>query len=419
MDNYQNFIRLRTYARYLEKEGRRETWDEAVDRYKNFFLPRIPEEGVPEFLEAVEEIRAGEIVPSMRALWAAGPALERENLAAYNCSYLAIDNIKSFAECLYLLLCGCGVGISVEQKHIDKLPIVPTAFENGSHSIVFADSKQGWAEGLYHLIKGLYAGYTHTLDYSKIRAKGMPLKTFGGRASGPEPLKNLCNSVIRMFEAAKGRKLISTECSDICCMIADSVIVGGVRRSSEVMLSDVNDEKMRFAKSGNWWEKHPYRANMNISSIYEYKPSADIFMEEWLALMRSGSGERGIINRQALKASRKGLRNSDSAGVNPCCLTGDSIVSTPEGEINLNDLVKKHEAGSINNVISYNVNAKTCEEGEVSMASLTRKKANIIKIKAKDGSFIKVTPDHKVFVVDKGWIEASQIKSGDKILKLK
>jgi ribonucleoside-diphosphate reductase alpha chain len=320
MTDYQSFIATSRYARWLEDEGRRENWAETVERYvQNVVVPKLRDDiYVEEITDAILNL---EVMPSMRAVMSAGPALDRDNTAGYNCSYLPVDDPKSFDEAMFILLCGTGVGFSVERQYVSKLPEVPENLFNSEDTIVVHDSKEGWAKALRKLIAMLYSGEIPKFDVSKVRPAGAKLKTFGGRASGPDPLVDLFNFVINVFVAAKGRKLSSIECHDIMCKIGEVVVVGGVRRSAMISLSNLSDDRMRYAKSGNWWENNPQRGLANNSVSYTEKPDAVSFMREWMALVESGSGERGIFNRQASKkqAAKNGRRKVDfEFGTNPC-----------------------------------------------------------------------------------------------------
>lgn len=321
MDNYQKFIHKSRYARYLEEEGRRETWEETVNRYIEFFFKH--EDFIsPEREEIQRAIENMEVMPSMRCLMTAGEALERDNIAGYNCSYVAVDNQRVFDETMYVLMCGTGVGFSVERQYISKLPEVAEEFYDTDTTIVVADSKAGWSKSYRELVSMLYNGQIPKWDTSKVRPAGARLKTFGGRASGPEPLVDLFQFTVEVFRNAKGRKLTSMECHDIMCKIADIVVVGGVRRSALISLSNLTDERMRKAKSGQWWEDNPQRALANNSVAYTEKPDVGIFMREMEALYESKSGERGIFNREAARkaAERSGRRETDNIeyGTNPC-----------------------------------------------------------------------------------------------------
>ena len=310
MTDYMSFIATSRYSRWLEEEGRRESWGETVQRYMtNVVAPQIGDNGL-----AMDEIHLAilnlDVMPSMRAVMSAGPALDRDNTAGYNCSYMPVDDPKSFDEAMFILLCGTGVGFSVERQYVNKLPEVPDALFNSEDLIVVQDSKEGWAKALRKLIAMLYSGEIPKFDTSKVRPAGAKLKTFGGRASGPAPLIDLFQFVIGKFKEAKGRKLSSIECHDIMCKIGEVVVVGGVRRSAMISLSNLSDDRMRYAKSGNWWENNPQRGLANNSVSYTEKPDAVSFMREWTALVESGSGERGIFNRQASKkqAAKNGRR---------------------------------------------------------------------------------------------------------------
>jgi len=326
MDTYQEYIHLSKYARWLIEENRRESWPETVARYFDFFTEHLqennnftlPTEIRNELETAVLEMR---VMPSMRALMTAGPALKRENVAGYNCAFRAVDDPRAFDEILYVLLNGTGVGFSVEQRFVQQLPIVAEEFYESSTVIVVGDSKLGWARALKEIIHLLYGGQVPKWDTSKVRPAGSPLKTFGGRASGPEPLIGLFEFVVRTFKNAAGRRLTDLECHDIVCKIADIVVVGGVRRSALISLSDLSSDRMRLAKSGDWWKSNPQRMLANNSFVLEEKPEIGIFMKEWLSLYESRSGERGIFSREASRKQvmKNGRRNADHIfGTNPC-----------------------------------------------------------------------------------------------------
>lgn len=317
--DYSKFIHTSRYARWKEKDNRRESWSETVKR----FMEEVVQTKVDD-KDTIKQIREGilslAIVPSMRALMTAGPALHRDNTCAYNCSYLPVDNVKSFDEAMFILLCGTGVGFSVERQSISKLPEVPDNLFASETTVVVHDSKEGWAKSLRQVIALLYAGEIPKWDVSKVRGAGERLKTFGGRASGPQPLVDLFNFVIATFKNAKGRKLSSIECHDIMCKIGEVVVVGGVRRSAMISLSNLTDDRMRYAKSGQWWEKDTQRALANNSVSYTEKPDAEAFLREWTALIESKSGERGIFNRVASKkqAGKNGRRDTAfDFGTNP------------------------------------------------------------------------------------------------------
>ena len=317
--DYQSFIHKSRYARWLDKEGRRETWGETVSRYMDNIV--YPLAGKDSYVKDIEQaILSLEVMPSMRSLMTAGPAAMRDNISMYNCSYIAVDNIVSFDEAMHVLMCGTGVGFSVERQYVQKLPEVPELFVSDT-TIVVKDSKEGWSKALRQLIALLYSGEIAQWDVGLVRPAGARLKTFGGRASGPAPLIDLFNFTIKTFKDAQGRKLSSIECHDIMCKIGEVVVVGGVRRSAMISLSNLSDDKMRHAKSGAWWENNPHRALANNSVAYSEKPDSLSFMREWTALVESGSGERGIFNREAAKkqAAKNGRRDADhDFGTNPC-----------------------------------------------------------------------------------------------------
>ncbi len=323
---YQEFIYKSRYAKWLWDENRRENWDETVARYFNFFDEHIKENtGYTVTKEERKQLEDAvlnlEIMPSMRCLMTAGEALKRENVAGYNCSYVAVDNPRSFDEILYILMNGTGVGFSVESKFVDQLPIVSDSFHDTETNIVVADSKLGWAKSLKELIHLLYAGQVPRWDLSKVRSAGAPLKTFGGRASGPAPLEDLFKFCVSTFKKAAGRRLTTLEAHDIVCKIAEIVVVGGVRRSALISLSDLSDDRMRVAKSGDWWKENVQRALANNSFVAKEKPDVGIFMREWLSLYESRSGERGIFSRAASKkqAEKFGRRDPNhDFGTNPC-----------------------------------------------------------------------------------------------------
>ena len=335
--DYQSFIHKSRYARWLDKEGRRESWSETVSRYMdNLVKPLAGEDSYTKDIE--EAILNLEVMPSMRALMTAGPAFNRDNTAGYNCSYMPVDDPKSFDEAMFILLCGTGVGFSVERQFISKLPDVPDEVFKSDTTIVVKDSKEGWAKALRQVIALLYSGEIPKWDVSNVRPAGAKLKTFGGRASGPAPLIDLFNFVSRVFTDAKGRKLTSLECHDIMCKIGEVVVVGGVRRSAMISLSNLSDDRMRHAKSGAWWENDKQRALANNSVSYTEKPDSLSFMREWMALVESGSGERGVFNRQASKvqAAKNGRRDPNfEFGTNPC----SEIILRPYQFCNLTECV--------------------------------------------------------------------------------
>ncbi|MDB4347914.1 ribonucleoside-triphosphate reductase [bacterium] len=320
MDQYQSFIHKSRYARWLESEGRRETWDETVNRYVNFFKEReqLDNESGQEIYDAIHNL---EVMPSMRCMMTAGEALKRDNVAGFNCSYLHIDHPRAFDELMYVLMCGTGVGFSVERNFIAKLPEVAETFHKTSSTIVVSDSKLGWASAFRELIAMLYAGKLPQWDMSRVRPAGARLKTFGGRASGPEPLQDLFQFCVGVFQKAAGRKLTSIECHDVCCKIADIVVVGGVRRSALISLSNLSDQRMSKAKSGQWWVDQGQRRLANNSVAYTEKPDFEAFLTEMKNLYESKSGERGLFSRVAAQkiAGRNGRRDPEhDFGTNPC-----------------------------------------------------------------------------------------------------
>ena len=348
MTDYQSFISTSRYARWVDEEKRRETWGETVHRYmSNVVGPALCGKATGAeyedlFYSIENAILDLEVMPSMRAMMTAGEALKRDNTAGYNCSYLPVDHPYSFDEAMFILLCGTGVGFSVERQYISQLPAVPEFFLDNETVIFVEDSKEGWAKGLRRLIALLYAGEIPKWDTSAIRPAGAKLKTFGGRASGPAPLIELFNFVVNAFKGAQGRKLSSIECHDIMCKIGEVVVVGGVRRSAMISLSNLSDNRMAHAKSGNWWENHGYRALANNSVAYTEKPDMESFMREWLSLVESKSGERGIFSRPASKkqALKNGRRNADfEFGTNPC----SEIILRPYQFCNLTEVVVRAE----------------------------------------------------------------------------
>jgi ribonucleoside-triphosphate reductase len=325
--SYQEFIHLSRYSRWLPEKERRETWDETVARYFDFFTEHLKDTVdftlTKKLREELEQAVLGlRVMPSMRCIMTAGEALKRENIAGYNCSYVAVDRPQAFDEILYVLMNGTGVGFSVERQYVNELPSIADEFHMTDTTITVADSKLGWAKALKELVGMLYIGQIPRWDLSKIRPAGAPLKTFGGRASGPEPLESLFNFTVTIFQNAAGRKLTSLEAHDVVCKIAEVVVVGGVRRSALISLSNLSDDRMRDAKAGQWWNENPQRALANNSAAYSEKPDMGIFMNEWKALYDSKSGERGIFNRESAvwMASKNGRRNTADYefGTNPC-----------------------------------------------------------------------------------------------------
>ena len=345
---YQEFIALSRYARYIESENRRETWGETVDRYFGFMTNHLGKNhGYTPKPELLKELREAvynlDIMPSMRSVMTAGAALERDNVAGYNCSFVPVDSPRSFDETMYILMCGTGVGFSVEYKYINKLPAVPEKLEKTTTTIVVEDSKQGWAKAYKELLAMLWAGQIPVIDVSKLRPAGARLETMGGRSSGPQPLVNLFDFTIAKFKNATGRQLKPIECHDIMCKIGEIVVVGGVRRSAMISLSNINDIEMAQAKTGNWWENNSQRALSNNSVAYSRKPEMEQFIAEWKNLYDSKSGERGIYNVNAAQkqASRWGRRDPEiHYGTNPC----SEIILRPYQFCNLSEVViREHD----------------------------------------------------------------------------
>ena len=349
----QEYIHKSRYARWLDSENRREHWPETVQRYVDYFDSKFLHYPKQEIYDAILNL---EVMPSMRALMTAGPALDRDPIAGFNCAFRAVSDIRAFDEILYVLMCGTGVGFSVERQHIAKLPVVgaKAVYKDNKyvvemadklisvdHEIVVRDSKGGWAEALRELIELLYLGQIPKWDVSLVRKAGEKLKTFGGRASGPAPLVDLFTFTVSMFKGAVGRRLTSVECHDLVCKIAEIVVVGGVRRSALISLSNLSDDRMRVAKSGMWWDTEPQRALANNSAVYTERPQAEIFMKEWLSLIESKSGERGIFNIDAAvkKAIQIGRRDaSQIVGTNPCA----EISLRDKGLCNLSEVVVRN-----------------------------------------------------------------------------
>ncbi len=403
---YQDFIHLSRYSRWLPEENRRETWEETVKRYFDFFTWHLDEYhsykvSASERKELEEAVLNLEVMPSMRALMTAGEALKRDNVAGYNCSYLSAGRVRSFDEILYILMCGTGVGFSVERDFLDKLPTIAEGFEDSDTTIVVQDSKMGWAKSYKELTSLLIGGQVPKWDLSKIRPAGARLKTFGGRASGPAPLDDLFRFTVDTYKKAVGRKLTSIECHDIICKIAEVVVVGGVRRSALISLSSLTDERMRDAKHGQWWISDPQRALSNNSVSYKTKPEVGTFMEEWISLYKSKSGERGIFNREAAQSqieranefrSSLGdgfvLRESNhNFGTNPCSeiilrdrefcnlteivVRGDDTVESLERKVRLATILGTWQSTLTNFKYLSSEWEKNCEEERLLGVSLT------------------------------------------------
>ena len=389
---YQNFIAVSRYARWIDSEGRRETWSEVVDRYINFFRERkqiTEDEGI--FLG--NEIKSLRVMPSMRCLMSAGEALKRDELAGYNCLFMAIEDVRCLDELMYILMCGTGVGFSVEQEFIERLPPVAESFFDTPTTIIVADSKIGWASAFRELLSLLWVGKVPLWDMSRVRPAGARLKTFGGRASGPDPLDSLFRFSVNLIKNAAGRKLTSTEVHDLVCKIADIVVVGGVRRSALLSLSNLNDDQMRKAKSGNWGITHPHRALANNSAAYNEKPPLDIFLREWISLYESHSGERGIFSRIASQkhAAKNGRRDATyKFGTNPCCFTENMRLLTADGYKTFGELAGLNEVEIVNN------------NGDVTIGKVwVSGKKSTVNVNFVDNSRpIQCTPDHLFMLAD-------------------
>ena len=341
MDAYQQYIHKSRYARYLPEEQRRESWGETVNRYLDFWVGQDKLTS-KEAEDIFTKIHGMEVMPSMRALMTAGEALDRDNVAGFNCAYLPIDHPKAFDEMMYVLMCGTGVGFSVERQYIQKLPEVAEELHDTDTVIHVADSKIGWAKAYRELISMLFAGQVAKWDVSGVRASGEPLKTFGGRASGPEPLIDLFQFTVEVFRGSIGRKLSSIECHDLCCKIAQVVVVGGVRRSALISLSNLTDDRIRRCKSGQWWVDNPQRGLSNNSACYTEKPDFEAFLNEWKSLYESRSGERGVFSRVASQrqAAKNGRRDATvDFGTNPC----SEIILRPYQFCNLSEVVVRPE----------------------------------------------------------------------------
>tara|TARA_B110000211_G_scaffold120366_1_gene139166 strand:+ start:888 stop:2816 length:1929 start_codon:yes stop_codon:yes gene_type:complete len=340
---YQQFIHKSRYARWIENDQRRENWDETVSRYVNFMKEHVFSKlahklGDSDVAEIEQSILSQDVMPSMRAMMTAGEALERDNVAGFNCSYIPVDSPRSFDECMYILMCGTGVGFSVERENVDKMPVVSDNFHKTDTVIKVGDSKPGWAKAYRELVALLYAGQVPQIDMSAVRAAGERLKVMGGRASGPQPLQELFSFTIETFKKAAGRKLFPIECHDLMCKVGEIVVVGGVRRSALISLSNLNDDQMAHAKSGMWWENEGQRALANNSVAYKGKPEMGTFLREWLALYDSKSGERGIFNREAAdkQVARNGRRETGHMwGTNPC----SEIILRPYQFCNLSEVM--------------------------------------------------------------------------------
>ena len=396
MDQYQQFIHKSRYARWLPAEGRRETWEETVQRYVDFWINRKQIDSKTADL-LYKHIHNLDVMPSMRCMMTAGEALDKDNVAGFNCSYLHIDSPRSFDELMYVLMCGTGVGFSVERDFINKLPVVAETFHPTDSTIVVSDSKIGWASAFRELIAMLYAGKVPNWDMSKVRLAGARLKVFGGRASGPEPLVDLFNFCVGIFQKSAGRKLTSLECHDICCKIADIVVVGGVRRSALISLSNLSDQRMAKAKNGNWWDTEGQRRLANNSVAYTEKPDFESFLAEMNTMYESKAGERGIFSRVAAKniAAKNGRRDPDHEfGTNPC----SEIILRSNQFCNLSEIVVRFD----DTLVSLNQKAEVAAIIGTLQATLTdfRYLRNIWKRNTEEEALLGVSMtgimDHKV-----------------------
>lgn len=403
----QEFVYVRTYSKWLESIGRRETWSETVDRYISFIKeqrPSIPQKVLNKIREYMLALG---VMPSMRALWAAGPAAEQSNVCMYNCSALTVDSVEAFAETLYILCCGAGLGFSVENKYIQKLPVVPrlTLETNGIH--VIPDSKEGWADSIKILMNSLYEGKDIQFDYSLIRPAGSRLKTMGGRASGPEPLISLHRFIREVFNEAQGKKLTSIQCHDLMNKIAEIVVVGGVRRSSQISLSDLNDPLMANAKN---WPFPLHRAMANNSAVYDKKPTSIEFLKEWSTIAASGTGERGIFNLYSVQKNAPARRNKEKILLTNPCVTGDTEILTDDGY------------KQIQTLIGQKVNVWNGFEWSEVEPKITGTNQDILTVNFSDGRTLNCTPYHKFHISTdyRGGtkiVEAKDLQSGMKLIK--
>ena len=399
----QEYVHKSRYARWIDAENRREMWPETVDRYIQYFANKFPGYPAEKLRVAIQKL---DVMPSMRALMTAGPALERDPTAGFNCSFIAIDDVRAFDEVLYILMCGTGVGFSVERQYIANLPIVAEKFVNTDITIKVRDSKGGWSNAFRELLALLYSGSIPKWDTSAVRSAGAKLKTFGGRASGPKPLEDLFRFAVDLFRKAAGRRLTSMECHDLVCKVADIVVVGGVRRSALISLSNPSDDRMRHAKSGQWWNDNPQRALANNSAAYTERPDMEVFMKEWLALVESKSGERGIFNRTAAhkKAIESGRRDAEKiAGTNPCFAPGTRI-HTKEGTFPIEQLVGK--TVSVWDGQQYIT---------IDNFRVTGENQEVLKMVLQDGSEVVATPYHTFVLEDGSKVEMKDLEPGMKL----
>lgn len=400
----QEYVHKSRYARWIDSKQRRETWEETVQRYVDYFASKFDHYPKQDIYNAIVNLH---VMPSMRAMMTAGPALERDPMAGFNCSFIAIDDVRAFDEILYISMCGTGVGFSVERQFIAHLPTVAETFTHTDITIIVKDSKAGWSNAFRELLALLYSGSIPKWDVSKVRPAGDKLKTFGGRASGPQPLIDLFKFAIATFKEAAGRKLNSVECHDLVCKIADIVVVGGVRRSALISLSNLSDDRMRGAKNGQWWLTEPQRALANNSAAYTERPQMELFMREWLSLIESKSGERGIYNRAAsIKKAIEGGRRDPSkiVGINPCFAPG-TLIHTTEGTFPIEQLVGK---------------SVTIWDGKqyvtIDNFRVTGENAEVLKMTLQDGSEVTATPYHTFVLAGGSKVEMKDLEPGMKLL---
>lgn len=408
LNQASEFVYTRTYSRWIDSLNRRETWEETVDRYIAFIIKHRGENIPPKVIKKIKRyLMEFEVMPSMRAMWAAGGAAEADNVTIFNCSFSKIQSITDFAESLYILMCGTGFGFSVSRTDVQNLPIVPqmTSLSLGTHTV--EDSRSGWANSLKALIQALYDGKDLEMDYSLCRQKGARLKTMGGRSSGPAPLIGLHNFCRELFSKAQGRKLLDIEAHDLECKIAEIVVVGGVRRSSEISLSDLDSESMMRAKV---FPFPPHRYMANNSAIYHKKPTAVEFLKEWSSLAASGSGERGIFNLEAAKKSAPSRRDASKiAGTNPCKPL-KSLILTDKGYITFAQALQQEEL----TVLDFDGN-----KHKATKPFLTKKSAIVSRVTLSDGSFLYGTPDHRHKTEDGTWIKIEDMEIGTRLLRVK
>ena len=429
-ESFQEFIYIGHYSRWDDALNRRECWEESVKRYCDFMKEKYNSLiSSKEYNDVYSAILNLEVMPSMRALWSAGKALSVDNIAGYNCSFVAIRKLKDFCDIMYILMNGAGVGFSVEKKYIENLPIISKEIIiNKKEIIVFEDSKLGWAQGFEKVLNCLYGGVSFECDYSLIREKGERLKTFGGRASGPEPLVGLINFTTLLVNNNRGMTLRSIDVHDIVCKIAEIVVVGGIRRSACISLSDLSDMQMASAKNGDFHIKYPYRQFSNNSVAYDRKPDLISFLCEWENLYKSNSGERGFFNRLSSKSksSENSRRDGEKIeGINPC-LTGDTIIAVADGRNGVTIETLANEGGyfPVYSAKSINVSNQCGKSSKFSHWKKEIKKATafqsgtkeVISVLLSDGSHFKCTPDHKLALKDGRWVEA-QFCEGESLSK--